>query len=187
MAQRQSQRTATRTAPTAWRSNGVAKKKYLVGGMLRPAVKQISDAMSKTRLSAGHPPARAGLLLQRLRTRLSGDFRQRHLPPPRHGPPAKHGPDRQQKGTGARAQHRLRRQVTHSGTDRGWRARCRARPADDERRRRRHGRYLPRPHSPASPQKFATRSAFSKGSAKKASTAFSFPAASPAPKPSCRR
>ena len=30
----------------------VAKKKYLVGGMLRPAVKQISEAISKTRLSA---------------------------------------------------------------------------------------------------------------------------------------
>ena len=30
----------------------VPKKKYLVGGMLRPQVKQISDAMSKTKLSA---------------------------------------------------------------------------------------------------------------------------------------
>jgi len=33
-------------------SNGVAFKKYLVGGMLRPTVKHISDAMSKTRVSA---------------------------------------------------------------------------------------------------------------------------------------
>lgn len=33
-------------------TNGVAKKKYLVGGMLRPAVKQISEAMGKTRVSA---------------------------------------------------------------------------------------------------------------------------------------
>jgi Tfp pilus assembly PilM family ATPase len=33
-------------------SNGVALKKYLVGGMLRPAVKQISDAMGKARVSA---------------------------------------------------------------------------------------------------------------------------------------
>ena len=33
------------------RFNGVAKKKYLVAGMLRPTVKQISDAMSKSRLS----------------------------------------------------------------------------------------------------------------------------------------
>ena len=33
-------------------SHGVSKKKYLVGGMLRPTVKQISDAMSKTRVSA---------------------------------------------------------------------------------------------------------------------------------------
>jgi len=32
--------------------SGVAKKKYLVGGMLRPQVKQISDAMSKTRVTA---------------------------------------------------------------------------------------------------------------------------------------
>jgi Tfp pilus assembly PilM family ATPase len=32
--------------------NGVAKTKYLVGGMLRPTVKQISDACSKTKLSA---------------------------------------------------------------------------------------------------------------------------------------
>ncbi|MGZ5001900.1 MAG: pilus assembly protein PilM, partial [Chthoniobacterales bacterium] len=31
--------------------NGMALKKYLVGGMLRPAVKQISDAVYKTRLS----------------------------------------------------------------------------------------------------------------------------------------
>ena len=31
---------------------GVPKKKYLVGGMLRPQVKQISEAMSKTRISA---------------------------------------------------------------------------------------------------------------------------------------
>ena len=34
------------------RMNGVAKKKYLVGGMLRPTVKQITDAMSKARISA---------------------------------------------------------------------------------------------------------------------------------------
>ena len=33
-------------------TNGVAQKKYLVGGMLRPAVKQISEAMSKTKMSA---------------------------------------------------------------------------------------------------------------------------------------
>ena len=33
-------------------TNGVAKKKYLVGGMLRPQVKQITEAMTKTRLSA---------------------------------------------------------------------------------------------------------------------------------------
>jgi type IV pilus assembly protein PilM len=33
-------------------SNGVTQKKYLVGGMLRPSVKQIADAMSKTRVSA---------------------------------------------------------------------------------------------------------------------------------------
>lgn len=32
--------------------NGVALKKYLVGGMLRPTVKQISEAVSKTRVSA---------------------------------------------------------------------------------------------------------------------------------------
>ena len=31
--------------------HGVAMKKYLVGGMLRPTVKQISEAVSKTRLS----------------------------------------------------------------------------------------------------------------------------------------
>jgi type IV pilus assembly protein PilM len=35
-------------APT----NGVVTKKYLVGGMLRPTVKQISEAMTKSRLSA---------------------------------------------------------------------------------------------------------------------------------------
>jgi len=33
-------------------TNGVTQKKYLVGGMLRPTVKQISDAMSKTRVTA---------------------------------------------------------------------------------------------------------------------------------------
>ncbi|MBA2243078.1 MAG: pilus assembly protein PilM [Chthoniobacterales bacterium] len=33
-------------------ANRVAKKKYLVGGMLRPTVKQISEAMSKTRVAA---------------------------------------------------------------------------------------------------------------------------------------
>jgi Tfp pilus assembly PilM family ATPase len=33
-------------------SNGVAKTKYLVGGMLRPTVKQISEACSKTRTAA---------------------------------------------------------------------------------------------------------------------------------------
>ena len=33
-------------------ANGVVKKKYLVGGMLRPAVKQIAEAMSKTRVTA---------------------------------------------------------------------------------------------------------------------------------------
>ena len=33
-------------------SYGVPKKKYLVGGMLRPQVKQITEAMSKTRVSA---------------------------------------------------------------------------------------------------------------------------------------
>lgn len=32
--------------------NGVPKTKYLVGGMLRPAVKQISEACTKTRVSA---------------------------------------------------------------------------------------------------------------------------------------
>jgi type IV pilus assembly protein PilM len=32
-------------------SNGVQLKKYLVGGMLRPTVKQISEAVNKTRLS----------------------------------------------------------------------------------------------------------------------------------------
>jgi Tfp pilus assembly PilM family ATPase len=32
--------------------NGVQKTKYLVGGMLRPAVKQISEACAKTRVSA---------------------------------------------------------------------------------------------------------------------------------------
>jgi len=32
--------------------NGVAKSKYLVGGMLRPTVKQISEACSKSRVSA---------------------------------------------------------------------------------------------------------------------------------------
>jgi Tfp pilus assembly PilM family ATPase len=38
-------------APAAT-NGGVAKKKYLVGGMLRPQVKQIAEAMSKTRISA---------------------------------------------------------------------------------------------------------------------------------------
>ena len=33
-------------------TNGVPQKKYLVGGMLRPTVKQISDAMNKTRVTA---------------------------------------------------------------------------------------------------------------------------------------
>jgi Tfp pilus assembly PilM family ATPase len=33
-------------------SNGVAKTKYLVGGMLRPTVKQISEACNKTRIAA---------------------------------------------------------------------------------------------------------------------------------------
>ncbi|MFL6591064.1 MAG: pilus assembly protein PilM, partial [Chthoniobacterales bacterium] len=33
-------------------SNGVLKTKYLVGGMLRPTVKQISEACSKTRIAA---------------------------------------------------------------------------------------------------------------------------------------
>ncbi|MDQ3119802.1 MAG: pilus assembly protein PilM [Verrucomicrobiota bacterium] len=33
-------------------TNGVTQKKYLVGGMLRRTVKQISDAMSKTRVTA---------------------------------------------------------------------------------------------------------------------------------------
>ncbi|CAN5691992.1 hypothetical protein BH20VER1_BH20VER1_20720 [soil metagenome] len=33
-------------------SHGVARKKYLVGGMLRPTVKQISEAMSKARVNA---------------------------------------------------------------------------------------------------------------------------------------
>lgn len=33
-------------------SNGIVQKKYLVGGMLRPTVKQISEAMSKTRVAA---------------------------------------------------------------------------------------------------------------------------------------
>ncbi len=33
-------------------SNGVSKTKYLVGGMLRPTVKQISEACSKTRIAA---------------------------------------------------------------------------------------------------------------------------------------
>ncbi len=33
-------------------TNGVTKKKYLVGGMLRSTVKQISEAMNKTRLAA---------------------------------------------------------------------------------------------------------------------------------------
>ena len=33
-------------------SNGSARNKYLVGGMLRPTVKQISEACSKTRVSA---------------------------------------------------------------------------------------------------------------------------------------
>ncbi len=34
-------------------ANGVAKTRYLVGGMLRPTVKQISDACAKSRLPAG--------------------------------------------------------------------------------------------------------------------------------------
>ena len=34
-------------------TNGVPKTKYLVGGMLRSTVKQISEAMSKTRVAAG--------------------------------------------------------------------------------------------------------------------------------------
>ena len=38
------------SAPTP--TNVVATKKYLVGGMLRPTVKQISEAMTKSRLSA---------------------------------------------------------------------------------------------------------------------------------------
>lgn len=33
-------------------TNGIVQKKYLVGGMLRPTVKQISEAMSKTRVAA---------------------------------------------------------------------------------------------------------------------------------------
>lgn len=39
-------------APHANGANGIAKTKYLVGGMLRPSVKQISEACSKTRLPA---------------------------------------------------------------------------------------------------------------------------------------
>ena len=39
-------------ASAASSSGGVARKKYLVGGMLRPVVKQISEAMSKTRVTA---------------------------------------------------------------------------------------------------------------------------------------
>lgn len=42
----------TNGAETTTGTNGVAWKKYLVAGMLRPTVKQISDAVSKTRLSA---------------------------------------------------------------------------------------------------------------------------------------
>jgi len=42
---------ATNGSEEAASGFGVAKKRYLVGGMLRPAVKHISDAMSKTRVS----------------------------------------------------------------------------------------------------------------------------------------
>ncbi len=38
--------------PADAHSNGVSKTKYLVGGMLRPTVKQISEACSKTRIAA---------------------------------------------------------------------------------------------------------------------------------------
>ena len=43
--------TATATEETTGQ-NGVAKTKYLVGGMLRPTVKQISEACTKTRVAA---------------------------------------------------------------------------------------------------------------------------------------
>jgi Tfp pilus assembly PilM family ATPase len=43
---------ASATANGRSGGNGAANKKYLVGGMLRPGVKQISDAVGKTRLSA---------------------------------------------------------------------------------------------------------------------------------------
>jgi Tfp pilus assembly PilM family ATPase len=38
--------------PADAHSNGLSKTKYLVGGMLRPTVKQISEACSKTRIAA---------------------------------------------------------------------------------------------------------------------------------------
>ena len=38
--------------PSANGANGAAKTKYLVGGMLRPTVKQVSEACSKTRVPA---------------------------------------------------------------------------------------------------------------------------------------
>ena len=56
-----------------------------------------------------------------------------------------------------------------------------------QRRRRRHGRNLPRLRSTVSPPKCAIRSDSSKDNAKKASTAFLFPAVWLAPKRFCRR
>ncbi len=96
-------------------AHGAGLKKYLVCGMLRPTVKQISDAMSKARVSADILQLAPICSFNAFEFAYPQVLRQRSLPPARHGTPAKHGPDRQQKGTGPRAQHRLRRQIAHAG------------------------------------------------------------------------
>ncbi len=166
--------------------NGAGKTKYLVGGMLRPMVKQISEACSKSRVTAdilqlapvcsfnafefAYPEtfAKEAFLLLDMghlqSTVMIGSQRELVLV-------------RSIDYGGKALTHAL---TADGALDAGRRAR------DDAARATPAWLIFAGPPSPAWPRKSATRSAFSKVNTSKAFIGFLFPAASPAPKRSCR-
>ena len=88
--------------------------KYPRGRMLRPTVKQISEACSKSRVSADILRWRRSVSFNAFEFAYPETFAKEAFPASRHGPLAEHGDDRQPKGTRPRPKHRLWRKSADS-------------------------------------------------------------------------
>ena len=153
------------------------KTRYLVGGMLRPAVKQISDAMTKMKRPAGM------LQLAPVCSFNAFEFAYPEVFAKEAFLLLDMGHEQSTVLIGNKTELMLVRSIDYGGKIFGGRSRgersgrSAGRPGVNRTGRRRHERSLPQLRFSASPPKCATRSDFSKANRRKASTGFSSPAA----------